>query len=308
MPAAASLNLRGAMTLSAWIRPSEPQSGWRTILSSPDRCVLPHGRWRQPLPPPRGARRRARRATRRRDDLVLPDAGLWYRARGQRTATRVVAASRAVPCRISRRCRARAFGHACRPNPRGGVVRRDCLAPRRGGEHVPHYRPIHGPDRRFTDRPGRPRACARRRQRRSLGGLGAVVRGGRPVRRARDGSFRPRFDIDKTRVESCPRERTCTGRSAFSTFAASTLTALSPRRARRPRPCRGSFRYAKALVENSRARQARRATADASERVNSSVGRGASELQQRLVRICGFCGVRRPLGSASDHLREKQPL
>ena len=32
VPAAASLNLRGAMTLSAWIRPSEPQSGWRTIL------------------------------------------------------------------------------------------------------------------------------------------------------------------------------------------------------------------------------------------------------------------------------------
>jgi hypothetical protein len=33
VPAAASLNLRGPMTLSAWIRPSEPQSGWRTILS-----------------------------------------------------------------------------------------------------------------------------------------------------------------------------------------------------------------------------------------------------------------------------------
>jgi Concanavalin A-like lectin/glucanases superfamily len=33
VPTAASLNLRGAMTLSAWIRPSEPQSGWRTILS-----------------------------------------------------------------------------------------------------------------------------------------------------------------------------------------------------------------------------------------------------------------------------------
>jgi hypothetical protein len=33
VPAAASLTLRGAMTLSAWIRPSEPQSGWRTILS-----------------------------------------------------------------------------------------------------------------------------------------------------------------------------------------------------------------------------------------------------------------------------------
>ena len=33
VPAAASLNLNGAMTLSAWIRPSESQSGWRTILS-----------------------------------------------------------------------------------------------------------------------------------------------------------------------------------------------------------------------------------------------------------------------------------
>jgi hypothetical protein len=33
VPTAASLNLRGAMTLSAWIRPSESQSGWRTILS-----------------------------------------------------------------------------------------------------------------------------------------------------------------------------------------------------------------------------------------------------------------------------------
>ena len=32
MPAAASLNLKDAMTLSAWIRPSESQSGWRTIL------------------------------------------------------------------------------------------------------------------------------------------------------------------------------------------------------------------------------------------------------------------------------------
>ena len=33
VPAAASLNLRGPMTLSAWIRPSEQQSGWRTVLS-----------------------------------------------------------------------------------------------------------------------------------------------------------------------------------------------------------------------------------------------------------------------------------
>ena len=33
VPAAASLNLMGPMTLSAWIRPSQPQSGWRTILS-----------------------------------------------------------------------------------------------------------------------------------------------------------------------------------------------------------------------------------------------------------------------------------
>jgi Concanavalin A-like lectin/glucanases superfamily len=33
VPAAPSLNLRRAMTLSAWIRPSEPQSGWRTVLA-----------------------------------------------------------------------------------------------------------------------------------------------------------------------------------------------------------------------------------------------------------------------------------
>ena len=33
VPATASLNLKGAMTLSAWIRPSERQSGWRTILA-----------------------------------------------------------------------------------------------------------------------------------------------------------------------------------------------------------------------------------------------------------------------------------
>lgn len=32
VPASASLNLRGAMTLSAWIRPGKSQSGWRTIL------------------------------------------------------------------------------------------------------------------------------------------------------------------------------------------------------------------------------------------------------------------------------------
>ena len=33
VPASESLTLTGAMTLSAWIRPSEPQFGWRTILS-----------------------------------------------------------------------------------------------------------------------------------------------------------------------------------------------------------------------------------------------------------------------------------
>ena len=65
-------------------------------------------------------------------------------------------------------------------------------------------------------------------------------------------SFRPRIDIDVTSSGIRPRERTTlTGRLAFSTFAASTSTAVSARRARRPRRCRGSFRYAKALVENS---------------------------------------------------------
>jgi hypothetical protein len=33
VPSSASLNLRSAMTLMAWIRPSEPQSGWRTVLA-----------------------------------------------------------------------------------------------------------------------------------------------------------------------------------------------------------------------------------------------------------------------------------
>jgi Concanavalin A-like lectin/glucanases superfamily len=32
VPGSASLNLRGAMTLAAWIRPSKTQTGWRTIL------------------------------------------------------------------------------------------------------------------------------------------------------------------------------------------------------------------------------------------------------------------------------------
>jgi hypothetical protein len=33
VPASAALNLRAAMTLMAWIRPSESQSGWRTVLA-----------------------------------------------------------------------------------------------------------------------------------------------------------------------------------------------------------------------------------------------------------------------------------
>jgi Concanavalin A-like lectin/glucanases superfamily len=32
VPASASLNLTGAMTLSAWVRPDAPQAGWRTIV------------------------------------------------------------------------------------------------------------------------------------------------------------------------------------------------------------------------------------------------------------------------------------
>jgi hypothetical protein len=32
VPASPSLNLTRAMTLSAWVRPSAPQSGWRTIV------------------------------------------------------------------------------------------------------------------------------------------------------------------------------------------------------------------------------------------------------------------------------------
>jgi hypothetical protein len=32
VPASASLNLRGAMTLTAWIKPSESQTGWRTVV------------------------------------------------------------------------------------------------------------------------------------------------------------------------------------------------------------------------------------------------------------------------------------
>jgi hypothetical protein len=32
VPASAALDLKDAMTLSAWVRPTESQAGWRTIL------------------------------------------------------------------------------------------------------------------------------------------------------------------------------------------------------------------------------------------------------------------------------------
>ena len=33
MPASASLDLKGAMTLAAWIRPTKSQPGWRTVFA-----------------------------------------------------------------------------------------------------------------------------------------------------------------------------------------------------------------------------------------------------------------------------------
>ena len=33
VPAAPALNLTRAMTLSGWVRPSEPQDGWRTVVN-----------------------------------------------------------------------------------------------------------------------------------------------------------------------------------------------------------------------------------------------------------------------------------
>jgi hypothetical protein len=46
-----------------------------------------------------------------------------------------------------------AFGHADRRDARGTVERSDRLAPRRGGEHVPHRRGVHRYDGRVPCRP-----------------------------------------------------------------------------------------------------------------------------------------------------------
>ena len=121
-----------------------------------------HGRWAGTHPRLGGLDDALGCAARRRDDLVLLDAGRWYGARGHRTATRVEATSRAVPCRIFVDAALAPAGTLVGPILVGGVVRRNCLAPRRGGDHVPRYRPIRGPDRRFIAGQG-PRARARRR-------------------------------------------------------------------------------------------------------------------------------------------------
>ena len=54
VPASASLDLSGAMSLSAWIRPSESQAGWRTILHRQTDAYFLDGRWRRCPLPPRG--------------------------------------------------------------------------------------------------------------------------------------------------------------------------------------------------------------------------------------------------------------
>ena len=51
VPASASLDLSDSMTLAGWIRPSESQAGWRTILHRQTDAVLPDGRrWRRHTP------------------------------------------------------------------------------------------------------------------------------------------------------------------------------------------------------------------------------------------------------------------
>lgn len=56
VPPSSSLNLKRAMTLSAWIRPTESQGGVADGPVSPDRRVLHNGRWWRRQQPPRGAR------------------------------------------------------------------------------------------------------------------------------------------------------------------------------------------------------------------------------------------------------------
>ena len=145
VPASASLNLRGAMTLSAWIRPSESQTGWRTILHrQTDAYFLTAGG---------GPREDLGTFDHARLSLIII-AAVWLCvalviARAPwATGPRIVllAAGRTVSGRVDRRCGARAVPYVDRPDPGGAVVRPDGLAPRRGGEHVPPRHRIHGAD------------------------------------------------------------------------------------------------------------------------------------------------------------------
>ena len=147
VPASASLDLSGPMTLSAWIRPSESQFGWRTILHrQTDAYFLDAGGGRQ-LENRLGTLDDARLAL-----VVL--AAIWFcvalsagsNSLGRRAATLVVAAGRPVPGGLRRRCGACACRHARRPGPRGDLVCPDRLPARRGGDLLSHCRGVHGSD------------------------------------------------------------------------------------------------------------------------------------------------------------------
>ena len=120
VPAAASLNLMGPMTLSAWIRPSQPQSGCERLrLARPMRTSS----WPVAAPTPGSGHSTTCSAA------LLVGATIWFCLMlGGGTARGVTGRRRAWPpvalflADLSS-MRARACGHACRPNPRS-VVRR----------------------------------------------------------------------------------------------------------------------------------------------------------------------------------------
>ena len=79
VPAAGSLNLRSAISLAAWVRPSAHQSGWRTVLArqTDSYFLMAGGGTHRRV----GAPATRRGAPCRRDTLVLSHAGPWS-ARG----------------------------------------------------------------------------------------------------------------------------------------------------------------------------------------------------------------------------------
>ena len=197
MPAAASLNLEpGSAPLG--LDPAQ-QTAVRVANGpvSPDRCVLPHGRWRQPHPI--GALENVLIALLVvGDDLVLPDAAAWFRtAVSGRRRTWWPPVALFLPGSLHQ-CRTRAFGHACRPDLRGGAWFAVTASHR--VEAASMYL-ITTLSASLTVASligqGGPALAPRRQQRRSLGGLGPVVRGGRPVRRSRR-LVRPRCNMGMT--------------------------------------------------------------------------------------------------------------